>query len=308
MKKVNFDSFKRIHASEELIGKALAIPENADKKPTSLPWYRNVRVVATAASVVLVATLGISLYFLFGNKSSIAVAPRVPQTASEIATNPPTDADGEPVTDGMTEAPDDPKTTATDAYRASEGSTQPSATPLPTGDPAPVLPDGTQAAAPTLPASTQGATVKPAPTQKATAKPASPTHAPTTVPSEPPIAPQTDDPWNHDPTNPPDPWEHPVTEPEYDPVCRLSVRLSAKYKGSFERVYCRIYDRTAKTVLGDPDRYAASHQADVIVDDNDVIFIYVPSEHGIDMPPGSYAVAFHNENGVNLYTYYVEVN
>ena len=62
------------------------VPSKAAKPSLILP-FRNPRMMATAASIVLVVTLGISVYFLFGNKSPISIAP-TPKTDNTESVTP----------------------------------------------------------------------------------------------------------------------------------------------------------------------------------------------------------------------------
>lgn len=98
-------------------------------------------------------------------------------------------------------------------------------------------------------------------------------------------------------------------EPEpliFSAIVGSSDRRYSLFHGT---AYCRIYDRTAQTVLGDPDPLADSHIADTYINGYRMLYLtYNPSQHGIDVPPGSYAIAFYNENGENIYTYYINVD
>ena len=77
------------------------VPSKAAKPSLILP-FRNPRMMATAASIVLVIALGISVYFLFGNKDPIPVAPTPKADNTESIAQPPsspplsTDAESQP--------------------------------------------------------------------------------------------------------------------------------------------------------------------------------------------------------------------
>ena len=90
MKKVNFDTFQNLTVSDELIGKALSIPKNANQRTPGLMISR-IRGFTTAASFMLVLALSIFLILFFENKSTIPIAPSSVQnppysTASESTT------------------------------------------------------------------------------------------------------------------------------------------------------------------------------------------------------------------------------
>ncbi len=78
------------------------VPSKAAKPSLILP-FRNPRMMATAASIVLVVTLGISVYFLFGNKNPIPVAPTSKadntESTAQIPSSPTLSTDAESQTD-----------------------------------------------------------------------------------------------------------------------------------------------------------------------------------------------------------------
>lgn len=90
MKKVNFHTFENLTVSDELMQKALSIPENA--KATPIPFYRRTRSLAAAASFVLVFALSLFLIFFFENKNVVPIAPfstqkpAVADTREELST------------------------------------------------------------------------------------------------------------------------------------------------------------------------------------------------------------------------------
>ena len=75
MNEFNFDSLKNIPIPEELISRALEIPENTEPKAAPISMKR--RLMATAG-FVLVFAVSIYAYFLFGNMNE----PRVPVATS----------------------------------------------------------------------------------------------------------------------------------------------------------------------------------------------------------------------------------
>lgn len=87
LRKDTFDFSKYLKVPDEWIENALAVPETVQQKPKAVPFPRR---YITAAGIVLVAVLGVTVYFLFGNKNVIPVKPvstgPAIQTATQIAT------------------------------------------------------------------------------------------------------------------------------------------------------------------------------------------------------------------------------
>lgn len=284
MTEYNCSALKRLPVPDGLIEKALVIPENADKKPTSLPWYRNIRVVAAAASVVLVATLGISVYFLFGNKSPIPIAPKPAVSATEAATQTATEVGKPPTSTPETETASDPKTTATDAYRATQSPSQPAPTVITVPIPS------TRVVEPTVPAPTQGASAVPIATQ-----------TPSVQPTEPTIALQTDPIGEHDPAAPPPTVDHDLVGSA--PVPGAPGKLLIKYYIETDlltgsgKVYCVLYDRAGNRVDNE-DILSPKHLAVTTESYDDVtcFLYYIPEEW--NLPTGMYDMVTYNEDGV----------
>lgn len=284
MNKVNFDSFKRIHASEELIEKALAIPATVEKAPAVIPWYRQSRAIAAAASIVLVVLAGFSVYFLFGNKKPPIRSTDTPQTSTIPSPE---------VTDEPTK-PD--STSAVTSTSASEGqgsftdrlkqgsTTQPTiATTFPFGS-AETMPIQ-QPSQP--PASTERDAVEPA--TSSASQSILLTDSPTvwTEPATVPIQNPTDETWK--PAQ--------ATEPIENSDLILTGRIHTSNEDYHGTVYCRIYDWEQDAYLGDANPLASTHLAQVTVSDSGYVWIaYRPAEHGI-VPTGAYYYYFYNEVG-----------
>lgn len=366
MNEFNCNSLKNLPVPDALIQKALAIPESVEKAPAVLPWYRRTKVIAAAASFLLVVTLGFTAYFLFGNinKNVLPVAPKPGTAVTPAASEAPTEHSASPInptapTENGTVAPTErgtvpPNTTTNPTEHgviptdASVARPTENRTPAATSAHEPRAERGTQpsrdpASRPTSPSPTSPlsttprvipATESPSRTPRATERPAV---TPTRVPTEPPhpqptsaphtqkpttapVVPQqdltvepSDPPWEVS-TESPKPWEK-VTEPPTDAsalrptdaALTFRTQINTKNKLYHGTLYCRIYDRTAKKVLGDPDRFAASHRATCTAEGAYVHAAYCPSKHGITLPPGKYAIGFYNENGEFLINYYYTV-
>lgn len=95
----DFDFSKYVEVPDAWIENALNIPNAVQKQPKIVPLRRYV----TAAGIVLVIALGISVYFLFGNKKPIPVAPTSKadntESTAQIPSSPTHSTDAESQTD-----------------------------------------------------------------------------------------------------------------------------------------------------------------------------------------------------------------
>ena len=95
----DFDFSKYVEVPDAWIENALNIPNTVQEQPKIIPLRRYV----TAAGIVLVVALGISVYFLFGNKSPIPVAPTPKadntESIAQIPSSPTLSTDAESQTD-----------------------------------------------------------------------------------------------------------------------------------------------------------------------------------------------------------------
>lgn len=315
MNEFNCDSLKKLSVPEELIEKALSIPSTAEDRPAVIPWYRQGRAIAAAASVALVVAVGIAVYFFFGNmRPPVApvgapVRPTDPATLAISETVEPTDSIGdstaEPTaeTQSMTSSSVPPTQTVTNqqgeiitiiTVRSTGASPEPSDNPA--SDPPP-------------PATEKPSTkpeAKPLPTHR-------PTVPPTSVPSEtvsvtePVTQPLTQPMTEPQTTSETDPETEPENTSPTDAVLTFRTTIRAEDLPPSGLIYCRIFDRERRIVLGSADRYDASHRADYSISEGRMTIVYRPSEHGIDVPPGEYTFTFHDENGKMIYGTYITV-
>ena len=269
MDKHNFDSLKNLKAPQEWIEKAALIPESTEKR-RAFPLYR----VTAAASVVLVALIGLSAFLLFGRGQT-------PITVQD-ATTAETRAIGNSETVGVTEnsKPTDAVVSPTRGSQA--GSTE-------------FFADSTEA--PAKPA--QPATEKPAdPTVYPTASSA-PTDAPIEAPTEAPTAPPIL------PTAPP-PTTPPATEaptdgmevPAGDGEISFSAVFSSSLIGEGEPLYCTFWeqDHYASSMAIDDDHKARYS----ILKNGMVLAMYealVPASAGDDPHVITYEYIFYNSRG-----------
>lgn len=265
MDKHNFDSLKNLKAPQEWIEKAALIPESTEKRRV-FPLYR----VTAAASVVLVALIGLSAFLLFGRGQ----APITVQNATTAETRAIVNAE----TVGVTEN-SKPTDAAVSPTRASQaGSTE-------------FFADSTEA--PAKPA--QPATEKAAdPTVYPTA-PFAPTVAPTEAPTAPSVLPTTPPPTTPPATEAPtDGMEVPAGDGELS----FSAVFSSTLIGEGEPLYCTFWEQ---------DHYASSMAIDddhkaryFILKNGMVLAMYealVPASAGDDPHVITYEYIFYNSRG-----------
>lgn len=248
LSKPDFDFSKYVEVPDAWIENALNIPKTVQKKPKVIPMRR----IVTAASIVLVAVMGITLYFLFGNKAPIPVAPK--QTvATEVQSVDMTDATS-PTDHSSIQNTD--RTVNYQAATSSQTITPTSATQSATDNRAIIV---TPTSSPT-----NGATAVPVPTISPASEPPQdvPTNVLRPVPTQQPIT---------DPTTAPSPASAPITEKTtqaYIPDIKTlslvlpfaeAVTASEDADGT---LYCCVYD-SAGNPLGDSDLYSRSHWIDV---------------------------------------------
>lgn len=265
MDKHNFDSLKNLKAPREWIEKAALIPESAEKR-RAFPLYR----VTAAASVVLVALIGLSAFLLFGRGQ----APITVQNATTAETR----AIGNAETVGVTEngKPTDAAVSPTRASQA--GSTE-------------FFADSTEAPAKPAQPVTEKETV---PTVHPTVSPA-PTEAPTEAPTAPPVLPTTPPPTTPPATEAPtDGMEVPAGDGELS----FSAVFSSSLIGEGEPLYCTFWeqDHYASSMAIDDDHKARYS----ILKNGMVLAMYealVPASAGDDPRVITYEYIFYNSRG-----------
>ena len=303
MRKVNFNTLNNLTVPPELIEKALAIPASSENTPAILPWYKRTRMIAAAASIVLVVLAGISVYFFFGNKN-IPVRPSGSQngpigantTVSKETSS--TESTGSANTEPQSEHPTG--TAVQSATINASSATQPTVI-TPSGTPA-TESNNEHTDATELP-STKEATERSTLTEDATKEPDNqPTESPATQPTVTPTRPAIEI-----PTAPP--WEEYSDSPVAPSQTIKPIRYyetsvyypNQKFRGS---VYCLIRNYYTGELLGDPDPYDASHMAEYSLSGHRLTFRYDLTAHGIYVPSGNtaYRCTFVNEEGVLIAT------
>ena len=266
MDKHNFDSLKNLKAPQEWIEKAALIPESTEKR-CAFPLYR----VTAAASVVLVALIGLSAFLLFGRGQ----APITVQNATTAETR----AIGNAETVGVTED-SKPTDAAVSPTRASQaGSTE-------------FFADSTEAPAKPAQPATEKAAV---PTVYPTAPTVAPTVAPTEAPTAPLILPTAPPPTTPPATVPPtDGMEVPAGDGEIS----FSAVFSSSLIGEGEPLYCAFWeqDHYASSMTIDDDHKARYS----ILKNGTALAMYealVPASAGDDPHVITYEYIFYNSRG-----------
>lgn len=303
MRKVNFHTLDNLTVPPALIEKALAIPASSENTPAILPWYRRSRMIAAAASIVLVVLAGISVYLVFGNNkipvkpSGTSDVPIAADTTTSDGTHP-----ADPTGSGAVE-PHSERPTGTAAQSETiDASSAPQPTVITPGGTPATESNNEHTDATELP-STKEATERSTSTEDATKEPDNqPTESPATQPTVTPTRPAIEI-----PTAPP--WEEYSDSPVAPSQTIKPIRYyetsvyypNQKFRGS---VYCLIRNYYTGELLGDPDPYDASHMAEYSLSGHRLTFRYDLTAHGIYVPSGNtaYRCTFVNEEGVLIAT------
>lgn len=263
------------------------VPSKAAKPSPVLP-FRNPRMMATAASIVLVTILGISVYFLLGNKSPISVA----NNESPVA------AEGTTAGTAFTDAP---------SVAAVADSTESAGTDRPTS---------TAATSPATQPATNGSGIVTAPTRSYDApinasNAVLPTSAANTAPDSPP-----DELGSSETRSPaPKPTDHsevptaaPITEEPTQPdtpdikTLRLVLpftEITAESDESDATLFCCVYDSNGNP-LGDSDLYSRSHLVGTKSDSyqsDGVVYSYAVDYDANQVPDNRFTYKVYLRNG-----------
>lgn len=275
MSKPDFDFSKYVEVPESWIENALNIPNTVNSQPKAFP----VRRIVAAASIVLVAVLGVSLYFLFGNKSPIPVAPIKPtdsaQTMTETAS---VDTESVTLTERMT-------TSATTPPSAPSTS---AATQIATDS------EGEIIVITTITTRTEHTPSDATPISPAT------TQAPAVTPSEEPAVPPTQAATEISVPTAPTPTEPNIRTLELN--LRLSEMIATVAEDGDSTLYCCIYD-SAGNPIGDPDLYSRGHLLDIRPDgyqSQEVIYHYSVDYDANTVPDGGFTYRIYLSSGTVL--------
>lgn len=294
MRKVNFHTLDNLTVPPELMEKALAIP-HAAVKPERI---RRTRMLAAAASVVLVALAGVIIYFAFGNKSP-AVRPSSSTTeliGDTVDTTVPT---GSETSDPRgTSNTGQPQPTGVDARSGAFGSTH-------TVDPSVSYPSGSTPTAPveTLPTGADliapgtSATAIPAPTAGRDDETQAP--IPTDSSTEQPVEQSTEA-----PTDPPDasPQIPPSDNPGASPMpgdpgnVAVSSAVNSRLLTGNKHVFCVLYDSADHRVDSEPILSPKHETIPTIRKDGYAYFVYRPPKEW-NLQTGIYKMEVYNEDG-----------
>ena len=257
LSKPEFDFSKYVKVPEEWLEKALDVPNTVQKAPKAMPPLHR---YLTAASIVLVAAIGVTSYFFFRNNTPITVAPLTPSETAVSQTEttlPATEYPIVPGTDAATHSP-----TITPSQPPTQGASDAANTPATSPSPAPSgHPTETPAPAPTTAPTAQPPTASP------TVRPTTPTAPTEQMPTEPkPTEPKPAEP---KPTElQPEPASAPETESGNVRLVRFFIRVETSEfidtcmdDDSF--LYCLIRDSSGN-ILGNSDIFSDSHIASMV--------------------------------------------
>lgn len=325
MNKYNCDSLKNLPVPEELIEKALMVPESAEKTPAVLPWYRRTRMIAAAASVVLVTTLGFSAFFLFGNKKPPVKATYEAVEPTAFATDAPTEPDDDPATEPTDIVEKATEPVAKPSERATEAATRTSSdrsvTTVPTvpGDMSATNED--QTAAPEQPAPTSAARQKSPKqsesTEKALPKPViQPNEVMPVIPTEQALETTVPTVIPTDASHDPSPWVFLLapTGDSGDPTAPTSVSSGSMFAppiyahGSPDgltgsgKVYCALYDVDGE-LMGGGELLSPERLTTVIWNRGGNLWLKYVVPQGILPDSGTYEIRLFNEDGREIARY-----
>lgn len=278
MKKVNFHAIQSLPTPESWIENALAIPEEEEEKekPAVIP-RRSYRLIAAAASLVLVSLIGVAVWMVFG------------RTPAPIITAPKNTASTESVvsTEGVP--------ASTESATTGETGTIPAQAPTAPADTHTVATVSTPTELATTPS-------QHAPTEEPTARPDSPITIPTERPTEATVHPTEITVYPTEVTaEPSEPAFYPTETPWFYENEVISDVPSSKFPEN-GRIYCAIYDSDG-SMFGDADPYSDQHLATVLRYEewrDSYLVVYRPSEKDVLPRPGYYTYRFYDENG-NVY-------
>lgn len=243
------------------------------------------RQLMAAAVFVLVGVLGLTAYFLIGNKPSAPIAVKPPAQSPTAAYVPTGAGNTQPPGSTAPTAPTAPteKATQKPAVVSTQSSTQntsSTAQPVDQGSPAQTqtsddVPPADAAAKPTQPVvvpeiSTQAPTQPPAPTQ-------APTQPPKVAPTEAPIDKLPD-----------------LAPVGYDGIIIETVPKEDLSEDSV--IYCRLRAEDG-TALDDGDPYSDQHLAQMFADGGEIMMYYIPCDCTTLPYEGLYRYEFYDDTG-----------
>jgi|GEM_PF-955310 len=287
MKNFNFNSLQNLPTPESWIENALNIPAKEEQKPAVIPFWRKPRVIAAAASLILVSALSVAL-FLSMNNAPVPVKPNSKQASTEIVWS--TDANGETVATEVVIVPDtadrqDP-TQASESPSRLSPERDPDAPAAPTsstengrrtpteGGKSPAAPTAPQAPGSTesfdSPTEQYNPTEAIKPTEKQPYEPQQPPTATPWIPSYPSEAPT--EACGEQPTGPPQPVQ------PYPKRRVLYVSIPQEAVPSDGAIYCRLYAADGEA-FGDEDRYAEARRMTFLAYGTKYTYYYVISDH-----------------------------
>ena len=323
MARVTDDKLEKLLAEyyESEPSKSLIYRGDKEEKSAAIPFLPLRRAAVTAAVLVLVTALSVTMFFLFKFKENNSVIPAPSSQssnpseqgggsgdkprASENSTDENEQSDGAPASTAPRSVTPEPsekspvparETIAVKPTQKNDPAQKPTESVYVPPTDSPNKPEETEKviSQPTEKSVKPTQSTHVTPTEQST--PVSPTHVSPTVPNAPPWEPE-------EPTDsgddPPEPVVYP-TQPEPKNYCYAYFR----YDGG--DLFCYIEDENG-AVMGDPDLYSAQHSAEIVYTYGNgyVLARWSPNEHGIHPSGGYPRYCFYDSEGETVFADYV---
>ena len=297
MNKVNFNAFKNIHASEELIQKTLALPKTVEKPPAVLPRYRRSRTIAAAASIMLVVMAGVSVYFFFGNKKPPVAFVEKEVTSTTVPTENGTvsasEEASEPFASELTEATENTAQSKSVDRSAEEKSQQA----IQSGPPQVMIEQ------PTTVIFVEKVNDDPVrPDQSATEQPDDISQTPVEKPTQMPVAKPTEKPESPiiEPIEQSTDAPQPTDAPHRTDLAPVGMMIPLSNYNDSDQIFCRLSNSEGR-VLGSPDLFDESHRVYFTTGSGYLLLSYSLNAIDEPIPAGIYTMTFYDAEGNDFY-------
>ncbi|MBE6824465.1 MAG: hypothetical protein E7513_03865 [Ruminococcaceae bacterium] len=318
MSEFNFDKLKNLEIPDSWVDGALNVPPESEKAP--VVFVNFTRSFAAVASLVLVCSLSLLLFFLTDDNATPPIDKKVPTSETSVTSTESFD------TNNSTENTEKELATPFDKVKdfihnlfikpTQKPSSSAEKDEEPTGSTHPSKPseetknDEENSSSTTLPSTsieTQSVATEPQePTQEVQTQP--PTQEPTEKPDVNPTEVHTQPPTQK-------PTQKPTQEPTMsindfpdEPFVIISSYPVSGWNSTTEVVYCRLYDANGNLV-GDSDLYSSQHLAKIDSQDSKRVYVsYDPQARGLAIPVGEYSFCFYNLLGTVLVQGYIYVS
>lgn len=267
----------------------------AVKAVPPLPFFVRYKAYLTAAAMVLAAVMSVSLFFFFGNKASVPIAPGPPASVAKSVTEATETAalgESQRETAAQSETLDSSAVETQNATAVTERSTDAQGniiitviTDITTTEQDPPEDDHAEPSQKQSPTDASGASDHSAPTEK-------PTQPTTDPPHIDPVYQYDYDDFYHIHTQPAVECAEETTNDSYT----VRVRFISDALSEGDPLYCRIYDRR-KILWGSPDLYAEEHIAEFTINGNTVRASYTSDISKTELSKDSHFFEFYDKYG-----------